>query len=347
MSMEENAGRASAQRQSSSSRAYLDRMIKVLRQSKALSLPGNELLQLDNVRPLADHEYLHAEAVAKNGGEATIAIAFGPEDGVIGSNYVFNAAMEAMQQGFGQLFLFGFAIQAKARELLEKMKIPTAYIAMTPDVVMSDLLKTTKNSDIFSITGLPDVRLEQAGKYFESDQAWLKRIRHEMGSGKGRSPHCLIFNDEAYHAYRRGDAASEESLDEDKNLASKNAREATIWIEGLDRINKPAGGSRRRGINLCADLSATPFYIQGSGNEVGKPFPWVVSDFGLLDAIESGLVKIPQLPARDVSSAEEAAYFNIWRWVQAKAKEDGLGTNITPEIVMNYASAPINLLALE
>src|SRR5690606_21274078 len=204
-------------------------------------------------------------------------------------------------------------------------------------------------------TGEPVKVVKNAGKanesvetkYFESDQAWFKRIRRELGSGKGRSPHWLIFNDEAHHAYRRGDAATEESLDEDKDLAKKNAREATIWIEGLDRINKLAGGSRRRGINLCIDLSATPFYIQGSGNEVGKPFPWVVTDFGLLDAIESGLVKIPQLPARDVSGAEEAAYFNIWRWVQAKAKEDGLGTTITPEIVMNYASAPINLLAQE
>jgi len=204
-------------------------------------------------------------------------------------------------------------------------------------------------------TGEPVKVVKNAGKanetvevkYFESDQAWFKRIRRELGSGKGRSPHWLIFNDEAHHAYRRGDTATEESLDEDKNLAKKNAREATIWIEGLDRINKLAGGSRRRGINFCIDLSATPFYIQGSGNEVGKPFPWIVSDFGLLDAIESGLVKIPQLPARDVSGAEEAAYFNIWRWVQAKAKEDGLGTNITPEIVMNYASAPINLLAQE
>ncbi|WP_310596207.1 BPTD_3080 family restriction endonuclease [Sphingomonas sp.] len=186
-------------------------------------------------------------------------------------------------------------------------------------------------------------------KYFESDAAWFKRVRRELGSGKGRSPHWLIFNDEAHHAYRRGDAADgdEQTLDEDKDLAKKNAREATIWIEGLDRINKLAGGSRRRGVNLCVDLSATPFYIQGSGNEVGQPFPWVVSDFGLLDAIESGLVKIPQLPARDVSGAEEAAYFNIWRWVQAKAKEDGFGTNVTPEIVMNYASAPINLLAAE
>lgn len=186
-------------------------------------------------------------------------------------------------------------------------------------------------------------------KYFESDAAWFKRIRRELGSGKGRSPHWLIFNDEAHHAYRRGDVAEgdEQTLDEDKDLAKKNAREATIWIEGLDRIHKLAGGSRRRGINLCVDLSATPFYIQGSGNEVGKPFPWVVSDFGLLDAIESGLVKIPQLPSRDVSGAEEAAYFNIWRWVQAKAKEDGFGTNVTPQIVMNYASAPINLLATE
>ncbi|RQP17285.1 MAG: site-specific DNA-methyltransferase, partial [Parapedobacter sp.] len=160
MSMEEDSEGASAQPQSSSPRAYLDRMIEVLRQSKSLSLPGNETLQLENVRPLADREYLHAEAVAKNGSEKTIAIAFGPEDGAIGSDYVFNAAMEAMQQGFGQLFLFGFAIQAKAREILEKMKIPTAYISMTPDVVMSDLLKTTKGSEIFSITGLPDVRQE-------------------------------------------------------------------------------------------------------------------------------------------------------------------------------------------
>lgn len=58
-------------------------------------------------------------------------------------------------------------------------------------------------------------------------------------------------------------------------------------------------------------------------------------------------MKIPQLPARDITGAEEAAYFNIWRWVQAKAREDGLGTTITPEIVLNYASAPINLLAQE
>lgn len=146
-----------------SPRAYLDRMIEVLRQSKTLRLPSNERLELETVRPLVDREHLHAEATVKNGSEKRIAIVFGPEDGAIGSEYVLNASMEAMQQGFQQLFLFGFAIQAKAREMLHKLKIPTTYVAMTPDVVMSDLLKTSRSSEIFSITGLPDVTLKSAG----------------------------------------------------------------------------------------------------------------------------------------------------------------------------------------
>ena len=205
-------------------------------------------------------------------------------------------------------------------------------------------------------TGVPVEVLKNAGKesetveikYYESDAAWFKRIRQELGSGKGRSPHWMVFNDESHHAYRRAEINSDEEqyIDEDKDIAEKNEREATIWIEGLDRINKLAGG-RKRGINLCVDLSATPFFIQGSGNEVGKPFPWIVSDFGLLDAIESGLVKIPQLPTRDITGAEEAAYFNIWRWVQAKAEADGYGSKLNPELIMRYAGAPINLLAQE
>jgi adenine-specific DNA-methyltransferase len=147
-----------------SARAYLDRMIEVLRQSKTLRLPGNRSLEMADVHTLADREYLHAEAKVKNGSEQRIAIVFGPEDGAIGSEYVFNASIEAMQQGFQQLFLFGFAIQAKAREMLDKLKIPTTYVAMTPDVVMSDLLKTSRSSEIFSITGLPDVALTSCGQ---------------------------------------------------------------------------------------------------------------------------------------------------------------------------------------
>ena len=205
------------------------------------------------------------------------------------------------------------------------------------------VIKTGEPTEIIKNPGKSNQSTET--RYLESDAAWFKRIRRELGTGKGRSPHWLIFNDEAHHAYRRGNADIEQTLDDDKTLAQKNAREATIWIEGLDRINTLAGRRDRRGIKCCIDLSATPFYIQSSGNEVGKPFPWIISDFGLLDAIESGLVKIPQLAARDTTGADNAAYFNIWTWVQTLAKQDGRGTTITPEILLNYATKPINLLA--
>jgi adenine-specific DNA-methyltransferase len=143
-------------------RAYLDRMIEVLRQSKTLRLPGNKALSFDNVRALAavDNEFLHAEAIERSGEIKRIAIAFGPEDGAINSNDVLNAAREAHYLKFDAVYFFGFAIQAKARELIEnrgKLKMPCSYVSVTPDVVMSDLLKTNKASEIFSVTGLPDI----------------------------------------------------------------------------------------------------------------------------------------------------------------------------------------------
>ena len=112
-----------------SPRAYLDRMIEVLRRAHNLQLPGNQSLALDNVRPLTDCEWLHAEAKTEGNGEAgqRIAVAFGPEDGAIHSQQVYEAAREAHFLRYDQLYLFGFAIQAKARELVEdraKLRIP-------------------------------------------------------------------------------------------------------------------------------------------------------------------------------------------------------------------------------
>ena len=79
--------------------------------------------------------------------------------------------------------------------------------------------------------------------------------------------------------------------------------EATVWIDGLDRVQK------QRGINFCVDLSATPYFLGRVGQETNKPFPWIVSDFGLIDAIESGLVKIPQLAVRDTTGQDHPGLF--------------------------------------
>jgi len=178
-------------------------------------------------------------------------------------------------------------------------------------------------------------------RYFESDAAFLKRM---LGGRKGRSSAILVMNDEAHHAYRRGVSEEEDQYALDEETSEADAREATIWIEGLDRLNKALGG-RGNGIRLCIDLSATPFYIQGSGNEVGKPFPWVVSDFSLLEAIESGLVKVPQLPTDETGAGDTPPYFNVWRWVQKKAQHDRHIGPITVAEVMRYAMAPIVTLA--
>ena len=178
-------------------------------------------------------------------------------------------------------------------------------------------------------------------KYYESDAAFLKRV---LGQRKGRSSAILVMNDEAHHAYRRGTV--EEDEDQEDEIAEMDAREATVWIEGLDRINKVLGG-KGNGIRLCVDLSATPFYIQGSGNEVGRPFPWVVSDFSLIEAIEAGLVKVPQLPTDETGDGETPPYFNVWRWVQERAQREGHIGPIGPREVMRYATAPIIQLAGE
>jgi type III restriction enzyme len=178
-------------------------------------------------------------------------------------------------------------------------------------------------------------------QYLETDAAFLKRV---LGGRKGRSSAILVMNDEAHHAYRRGALEDGDLFGEEDETTAANLREATVWIEGLDRINKALGG-RGNGIRLCVDLSATPFYIQGSGNEVGKPFHWVVSDFSLLEAIEAGLVKVPQLPTEDGSGEDVPRYFNVWRWVQRQAQNDGHIGPVTVTEIMRYATAPIVTLA--
>ncbi|MGO4416886.1 site-specific DNA-methyltransferase, partial [Cupriavidus sp. KB_39] len=144
---------------------HIERMTQVLRQSKTLRLPGNRELVLEQIRRTSDGDILHAEASDADG--KRIAIVFGPESGAVSADMVFEAAREAHFLRYDQLYFFAFAIQAKARELIEernkdgapKLRIHCTYVAVTPDVAMSDLLKTTRASEIFSVTGLPDVKL--------------------------------------------------------------------------------------------------------------------------------------------------------------------------------------------
>lgn len=141
------------------------RMIEILRKSPVLNLPGNQKITLKNVRPPAKSLSLSAEAVMVSGDEKTVAMVFGPENGAVSERLVYDAAREANIRGFQRLLVIGFAIEAAARQLIERCEdvaqIPATYIQATPDLIMTDLLKNMRSSQIFSVCGLPDVKLRR------------------------------------------------------------------------------------------------------------------------------------------------------------------------------------------
>ena len=178
-------------------------------------------------------------------------------------------------------------------------------------------------------------------RYVESDTSLVNRV---LGREVGGKQNILVMNDEAHHAYRikrEEKDEEEEDLFGEEEQAEVFFKEATIWIDGLDRIHK------LRGINFCVDLSATPYFLGRVGQETNRPFPWVVSDFGLIDAIESGLVKIPQLAVRDTTGAAIPGYFNIWQWILPQltpAERGGKKAAPKPEAILKYAHHPIAML---
>jgi len=174
----------------------------------------------------------------------------------------------------------------------------------------------------------------------EPDDVFAERVLKDLGSARN----ILVFNDEAHHAYRPPTLTPEQA-EELTAEERQEEEEATVWVQGLDRINA------MRGINFCLDLSATPFYIGGSRHEEGTPFPWVVSDFGLVDAIESGLVKIPRVPVASNTGRAIPEFFNLWRWINEKLKEEDPASAGTgrrgpkPEAVLREADGALQQLA--
>jgi type III restriction enzyme len=134
----------------------------------------------------------------------------------------------------------------------------------------------------------------------ESDAAFCRRVLDDLSPG-GR---VLVLNDEAHHAYRFPPDITASRAD------AEELREATVWIDGLDRID------RHRGILRAIDLSATPMYPGMFKGRSWTPFEWIISDFALVDAIESGLVKIPRTPTADDAGEAVPKYRNLWEHIK-------------------------------
>jgi adenine-specific DNA-methyltransferase len=177
--------------------SHVERMIEILRKSPLLRLDGGKSVLLKNIRPPAKSLSLSAEAqVDANGkdphpsplpeGEGArhsgkpVAIVIGPENGPVSSRLVEHAAREAAGKSYSHLYVIGFAIEAKAREAIEHCEsvfdIPATYVQATPDLLMGDLLKNMRSSQIFSVCGLPEIQVKsveckvQSGKKKEAEE---------------------------------------------------------------------------------------------------------------------------------------------------------------------------------
>jgi type III restriction enzyme len=178
----------------------------------------------------------------------------------------------------------------------------------------------------------------------------------------------LVLNDEGHHCWRPKPNVTERDVNavlaeldldkEEKDQRKEEVEEARVWLAGLDRINNAGlAGKDPKGqliptIRACIDLSATPFYLGNSGYHEGSPFPWLVSDFGLVDAIESGITKIPRLPVKDDTGQTDdagrpvAEYFRLWETIKDRcATNEKVGGKPTADASYKHAEDAIKTLA--
>lgn len=167
----------------------------------------------------------------------------------------------------------------------------------------------------------------------ETEGQMLQRVMPDLMGLKN----ILVINDEAHHCYREKSEAGtvdDELKGDDKKEAEQNREAARLWISGLEAVN------RKLGVARVMDLSATPFFLSGSGYVEGTLFPWTMSDFSLMDAIECGIVKLPRVPVADnIPGGDMPKFRNLWEHIGRRMPKKGRGTAKT----LDPLSLPVEL----
>jgi type III restriction enzyme len=158
----------------------------------------------------------------------------------------------------------------------------------------------------------------RSGAFTESPDEVVRRVCRGLGNRKG----VIVINDEAHHCYRsKPETDGQKLVGDERKEAEKREQAARVWLTGLEDVK------RKLGVRVVYDLSATPFFLKGSGYREGTLFPWVVSDFSLIDAIEAGIVKVPRIPVADnAMTGELPAYRDIWARIKHHLPKKGRGT---------------------
>jgi type III restriction enzyme len=246
--------------------------------------------------------------------------------------------INAVRRPNSKTFTRGFLIVAPGLTIRDRLRVlqpndPDSYYA-SRELIPSDMLGDLERAKII-ITNYHAFKLRErlelskggrallqgrgeALHTLETEGQMLQRVMPELMGLKN----ILVINDEAHHCYREKPGADDDSdlKGDDRQEAERNNEAARVWISGLEVV------ARKLGVSRVLDLSATPFFLRGSGYAEGTLFPWTMSDFSLMDAIECGIVKLPRVPVADnIPGGEMPKFRNLWEHIRTRMPRKGRG----------------------
>ena len=288
------------------------------------------LQRLENANNEANPELLRAALKLATGAGKTTVMAM----------IIAWQTINAMRHKNSRRFTNGFLVVTPGLTIKDRLRVlqpndPDSYYA-SRELVPSDMLGDLQRAKIV-ITNYHALRqrermeISRGGRdllqgpgdpieTLESEGQMLQRVMPELMGLRG----IMALNDEGHHCYRRKPGEDDEGrlTREDRHEADRNNEEARVWISGLEMVK------RKLGVRQVVDLSATPFFLSGSGYAEGTLFPWTVSDFSLMDAIECGIVKLPRVPVADNIPGERVPVFrNLWEHIREDMPRAGRGRN--------------------
>jgi type III restriction enzyme len=248
--------------------------------------------------------------------------------------------INAVRRPTSKLFTRGFLVVAPGLTIKDRLRVlqpndPDSYYKER-ELVPTDLLDDLNRAKIvitnFHAFMLRErVEISKGGRQLlqgrlgdeivtkETEGQMIQRVMPELMGLKN----ILVLNDEAHHCYREKAEPEEDEVltGDEKKEATKNAEAARVWISGIEAVN------RKLGVARVVDLSATPFFLAGSGYVEGTLFPWTMSDFSLMDAIECGIVKLPRVPvAQNLPGATDddmPMFRELWKHIRTKMPKKG------------------------
>ena len=233
-------------------------------------------------------------------------------------------------------FSRGFLIVAPGITIKDRLRVllpddPDSYYRhrdivpadMLPEIAKAKIVITNyhsfKRRETMDVSKVGKSLLQGRGEApvtIETEGKMLQRACGELLSMKN----VVVINDEAHHCYEeRPQGTVEQLADADAKAEAKENKEAArLWINGIKALKKKVG------VRAVYDLSATPFFLAGSGYVEGTLFPWVVSDFSLMDAIECGIVKLPRVPVADNLPIDDMPiYRKLWDHIGKEMPKKG------------------------